>query len=125
MPSLTSRCVPDGPLLARYQSLVGALLYCATHTRPDIAYSVGMLCRAMAFPNAKLLRHAERVLCYLSATRHLGLRYACDQTDLQGYTDSDWATEKSTSGHVFLYNSAAISWGSKCQTSIALSSCEA
>eukprot|EP00965_Chrysotila_dentata_P142141 4699215-Pleurochrysis_carterae.AAC.1 len=35
------------PLLRSYQSLVGALLYCSTQTRPEVAYAVGMLCRAM------------------------------------------------------------------------------
>jgi len=40
-------------------------------------------------------------------------------------SDSDWAVRHSTSGWVFMYNSAAISWGSKKQATIALSSCEA
>ena len=40
----------DSEEVRAYQSLVGALLYAATNTRPDIAYSVGMLCRAMAKP---------------------------------------------------------------------------
>jgi hypothetical protein len=123
--TLTSRDIPEADLLKQYQSLVGSLIYCATHTRPDVAYSVGMLCRAMAFPNLKLLRHAERVLCYLIATRRLGLRYVADQRDVLGSTDSDWSVDRSTSGQVFRYCQAAISWGSKRQTSIALSSCEA
>ena len=84
-----------------------------------------MLCRAMAFPNACLLRHAERVLCYLVRTRDLGLRYETDQTDVRGASDSDWDVQRSTSGQTFMYNSAAISWGSKRQPSTALSSCEA
>ena len=44
---------------------------------------------------------------------------------LEGYSDSDWATKHSTSGHVFLFGRAAIQWGSKKQGSVALSSCEA
>ena len=58
-----------------YQSLVGALLYCATNTQPDVAYSVGMLCRAMQRPTADMFSEAERVLCYLHRTRELGLRF--------------------------------------------------
>ena len=49
----------DPVLLKRYQSLVGALLYCATNTRPDVAFSVGMLCRAMSRPTPALMSAAE------------------------------------------------------------------
>jgi hypothetical protein len=40
----------DPEFVRSYQSLVGALLYVATCTRPDVAYSVSMLCRAMIKP---------------------------------------------------------------------------
>ena len=123
--ALESTSEIDPPLLQRYQSLVGALLYCATNTRPDIAFSVGMLCRAMGKPTPALMEAAERVLAYLYRNKHIGLRYAADEKPLYGMTDSDWAVRHSTSGWVFLFSSAAISWGSKRQVSVALSSCEA
>ena len=47
------------------------------------------------------------------------------QRDLYGMSDANWATRHSTSGRVFVLNKAAISWGSKKQDSVALSSCEA
>ena len=67
----------------------------------------------------------RRVLGYLFRTKHLGLRYEASERALHGYTDSDWATQHSTSGWVFLLNQAAVSWGSRKQKSVALSSCEA
>ena len=108
-----------------YQSLVGALLYAAINTRPEVAYAVGMLCRAMAKPTPELHAAAKRVLGYLYRTREIGLRYQANDKPLFGMTDSDWAVKHSTSGFVFIYNSAAITWGSKEQTSVALSSFEA
>eukprot|EP00965_Chrysotila_dentata_P217943 6190314-Pleurochrysis_carterae.AAC.1 len=117
---------PDAALRTAYQSLVGALLYCSTQTRPDIAYAVGMLCRTMSCPTLDMLNAAKRVLCYLSHHRSVGLRYArVDNQPLTGFSDSDWATRHSTSGHVFLYGKAAITWSSKKQPTVALSSCEA
>ena len=65
------------------------------------------------------------VLCYLHKHRSIGLRYEHTGSSLRGYADSDWAVRRSTSGHVFLQNSAAISWSSKRQPCVALSSCEA
>ena len=103
----------DSDLLKRYQSLVGALLYCATNTRPDVAYAVALLCRAMGKPTPELYVAATRVLRYLHRTRDLGLTYEASPRDLHGYTDSDWAVKHSTSGWVFMMNQAAISWGSK------------
>ena len=115
----------DPALHKRYQSLVGALLYCATNTRPDIAFAVGMLCRAMSCPTSELMKAAERVLAYLIRNKNVGLRYAASERPLFGMTDSDWAVRQSTSGWVFILSSAAISWGSKRQPCVALSSCEA
>ena len=115
----------DPALLRRYQALVGALLYCATNTRPDIAYAIAMLCRAMSCPTEELYEAALRVLYYLHRHRELGLRYEGDEIPMHGYTDSDWDVKHSTSGFVFTLHRAAISWGSKKQTSVALSSCEA
>ena len=55
----------DPALASKYKRLVGALLYCATQTRPDVAYPVSMLCRAMSRPTAALMDAALRVLAYL------------------------------------------------------------
>ena len=123
--AVLSKSVPPQDLLRRYQSLVGALLYCSGNTRPDIALAVGQLCRAMAYPTPELYAAAERVLQYLGRHRDVGLTYDRDQSALLGYSDSDWATRHSTSGAVFLYSRAAISWASKKQPCVALSSCEA
>ena len=115
----------DPSLLRRFQGIVGALLYCSTNTRPDIAYSVGQLSRVTARPTTALLADAERVLMYLRTTQDLGLCFQADRRKASGMTDSDWAVRHSTSGWVFQYGSAAISWGSKKQKTVALSSCEA
>ena len=112
-------------LRQRYQSLVGALLYCAGNTRPDVALAVGLLCRAMAKPTEALLEDALRVLGYLYRHRRIGLRYEGDGKPLRGQSDSDWAVRHSTTGWQFTFSAATISWGSKKQTSVALSSCEA
>ena len=115
----------DPTLLKSYQSLVGALLYCSVNTRPDVAYAVGLLCRAMGKPTPALYEAALRVLFYLHHHRRLGLRYGASEFELSGMSDSDWAVRHSTTGFLFTYNLAAISWSSKKQTSVALSSCEA
>ena len=116
----------DPKLKERFQSIVGALNYCVSNTRPDVAYAVGQLCRVvLARPTPELLTCAERVQCYLYRTRQIGLCYVADQKPLAGMSDSNWATKHSTSGWVFRFCTAAVSWGSKKQKSVALSSCEA
>ena len=79
----------------------------------------------MSRPTPELYADAQRVLRYLYRTRDIGLRYQRDGLPLRGMTDSDWATRHSTTGFVFKYMSAAISWSSRKQASVALSSCEA
>jgi len=57
--------------------------------------------------------------------RDLGLCYASGHSELQAFTDSDWATRRSTSGNTIQWQGCTIEWASTQQTSVALSSCEA
>ena len=79
----------------------------------------------MSRPTPALYAAAERILYYLHRHRTIGIRYQKSDARLHGFTDSDWAVRRSTSGHVFLMCNAAISWSSKRQPTVALSSCEA
>jgi hypothetical protein len=123
--ALADDSVRDIADVRAYQSIVGALLYCATHTRPDVAYAVGMLCRCMSMPSPLMLASAQRVLHYLYRTRHLGLRYTASEKKLFGMSDADWAVKHSTMGYAFMLSEATISWASKKQDSVALSTTEA
>ena len=79
----------------------------------------------MSKPTPDLLEAALRVLSYLYRHRAVGLRYEAEGRPLHGQSDSDWGVKHFISGWVFKYQSACISWGSKKQSSVALSSCEA
>lgn len=112
-----------------YQKLIGALLYVATHTRPDIAASVSILSQRVKQPSESDWIEAKRVVRYLKGTKNLRLRLGRNSNGLVVYADADWAEDttdrKSLSGYMFLYNGAAIAWSCKKQSSTASSSCEA
>jgi hypothetical protein len=112
-----------------YARIVGHLMYAMLGSRPDIAFPVSVLSRFMAKPTQTHISAAKRVLRYLKATLNYELVYEGSLESLVGYTDSDWAgdtdTRRSTAGYVFNLGSGAISWQSKRQSAVALSSCEA
>jgi transposase InsO family protein len=114
-----------------YSALVGALLYLANCTRPDLAYAVNQLARFMSNPRRVHWLAALRVLRYVRATVTYELRYIREEETftLQGFSDSDWggdtATRRSTAGYVFICAYAAISWKSTLQKTVAISTCEA
>jgi hypothetical protein len=56
-----------------FREVVGSLLYLATHTHPDISFTVGMLGRAMAAPSAQGVVAVKRLIRYLAGTRDYGL----------------------------------------------------
>ena len=127
------RLQKEGDLLpddakAVYQEMLGALLYLATCTRPDITFAVGRLSRYAAAPTTAHLAAAKTVLRYLKGTTALALEYGKD-AHLQGYSDADFAADvdsrRSTTGYLFLRNGAAISWLSKIQPTVAASTTEA
>ena len=112
-----------------YRQLVGSLNY-LTLTRPDIAYSVGLVSRFMSKPQQTHLKVARRILRYIKGTLNLGLFYDANSNfTLQGFTDSDLGGDpndgKSTCGYCFFVGSGAISWKSKKDTSVSLCSTEA
>lgn len=79
----------------------------------------------MGSPTNLLFDAALRVLAYLGRHKAVGLRYEPDDTPLVGMSDSSWEVRHSTSGYTFQMNKCTISWASKKQPTIALSSCEA
>ena len=113
-----------------YQSLVGALMWIGTHTRPEICFGVSALCRHMIEPRVDDWRAAKHILKYLAGTATLGLRYDMSDGDLtlRGYSDASWggsmSVRKSTTGLCFQLGRATVSWSSKQQSITALSSAE-
>jgi len=124
---------PSASEKASYRVMVGSLLYLACWTRPDISFAVSELSRFVADPGQNHMLSTKRVLRYLRGTKDLGLQYTRPTGSLAnrlyGYVDSDWAgcadTRKSTTGYVLMLNGAVISWKSKRQNVVALSSAEA
>ena len=113
---------------SKYPSLVGSLLHLANCTRPDISHLVGALARHFQTAQTSHWAAALNLLRYLSGTTDLALVYGT-QSGLQGYTDADYGgdkiTRRSTTGVVFLLHGAAISWQSKLQPTVSLSTTEA
>lgn len=112
-----------------YMKMVGSLMY-LTATRPDLMYGVSLISRFMSCPTESHWLAAKRILRYLKGTTELGIFYKKgDNSNLVAYTDSDFAGDlddrRSTSGFVFLLGSAAVSWSSKKQPIVTLSTTEA
>ncbi len=124
--------VDEGDLMedtTMYIRMVGSLIY-MTITRPDLNYAVGVVSRFMQTPQKPHLDAVRRILRYIKHTLQCGIFYeAKSQLQVHGYTDVDWADnvsdKRSTSGFMFSFGSGAISWSSKKQPTIALSSTEA
>jgi transposase InsO family protein len=112
-----------------YASAVGSLMYAMVCTRPDIAFAVGTVSRYMSNPGKEHWDAVKWILRYLKGTPNVCLRYGVGKPLLEGFTDSDMSgdadSSRSTSGYVMTYSGGAVSWQSRLQKVVALSTTEA
>jgi hypothetical protein len=113
-----------------YRNAIGSLLYCSTWTRPDIAYSVNSLSRFVENPAPAHWTALKRVIRYLKGTRDECLSFnSGSELELVGYCDSDWSgntdSRRSQTGYIFFLAGGAITWKTKLQPTVALSTAEA
>ncbi|KPJ16606.1 Retrovirus-related Pol polyprotein from transposon TNT 1-94 [Papilio machaon] len=112
-----------------YQELVGSLMYLAVCTRPDVAFAISYLSQFNSCYGEQHWQTLKRVLRYLKGTKSLGLVFKQSGRYLEGFVDADHAGDitdrKSYSGYIFKFGSAPVSWESRKQTVVALSSAEA
>ncbi|XP_039127020.1 secreted RxLR effector protein 161-like [Dioscorea cayenensis subsp. rotundata] len=109
--------------------MIGSLLY-LTASRLDISFSVGVCARYQATPKESHLKAVKRIIRYVHGTTEYGIWYSKDSNShIVGYSDAYWAgnidDRKSTSGGCFYLGNNLVTWYSKKQSSISLSTAEA
>lgn len=114
-----------------YRELVGSLLYLTNKTRPDIQFAVNLCSRKIDKPTDGDVTNAKHILRYLGGKESEGVCYKrkSDCKRLVAFCDSDFAgdpiSRKSTTGYIIYYCNGPISWTSRKQPIVSLSSTEA
>ena len=112
-----------------YKAAVGCLMYAMVATRPDLAFPVSVVSQHMSKYGPMHWAAMKRVMRYLQGTLGLKLQLGGAHATLHGFCDADWAGDeadrRSTTSYVFRLGVGAISWNSKRQPTIALSTTEA
>nr|GEU52062.1 uncharacterized mitochondrial protein AtMg00810-like [Tanacetum cinerariifolium] len=114
---------------SHYRGMIGTLLY-LTASRSDLQFAICMCSRYQAWPTKKHLHAVKRIFRYLRGTVNQGLWYPKDSSvTLTAFADVDHAgcqdTCRSTSGSLQFLGDRLISWSSKREKSVALSSTKA
>ena len=113
----------------KFRETIGMLMYISTFTRPDITAAVHLLSRKSENPSQYDWQAAKRIVGYLKGTQDEKLRIESKGDHIKMYVDADWGQDKesrkSTSGFTVFFGNSCVSWKSKKQTSVALSTCEA
>jgi hypothetical protein len=113
-----------------YRAVLGSVMWGQLATRPDLSFTVSLLARFQSNPGIDHWNALMHVIGYIKNTMDYGLTYYRD-SDLSpvAYVDADYGgckdTRRSTSGYVFIMAGGAVTWSSKRQTTVALSTVEA
>ncbi|XP_075492611.1 LOW QUALITY PROTEIN: zinc finger protein GAI-ASSOCIATED FACTOR 1-like [Primulina tabacum] len=112
-----------------YASAVGSLMYAMVCTRPDLAHSVGVVSRFLSKSGKEHWAAVKWIFRYLRGTSKHRLSFGGSRLELVGYTNADMAgdvdSRKSTSGYLITFAGGAVSWQSKLQKCVTLSTTEA
>jgi hypothetical protein len=114
-----------------YCAIIGKCMYLSNCTRPDISFAVRELAKFMSNYGSKHYEAAKHLLCYLQGTCGHGIIYGnspCPSPIFQSFAGSDWAmseSHKSVSGYIIECTNGPLTWSSKQQVIVALSSCKA
>ena len=111
-----------------YQEGIGHVLWPVMISRPDALTATGILAQFVQNPGTAHWKALKRLIGYLYTTRDYWLTFGGDGATLEGYSDADWASQPhrhSISGYAFLMGRGAVTWSSKKQSVVALSSTEA
>lgn len=116
-----------------YREAVGCLMHLAVVSRPEIMFAVSLVSRFLTCYNNTHWNAVKKIFKYLKDTKNYGLYYTATSSsqplDVIGYSDADYAndldTRRSFTGYVFIKNSAAVTWSSQRQQTVALSTTEA
>jgi hypothetical protein len=112
-----------------YKQAVGSLMYAMIGTRPDLAYPQSVVSQFMANPGPMHWMAVKRIMRYLKGTLDVELCLGGKDLELFGYCDADWGgnahDRRSTTGYAFQVGKGVVSWNSKRQPTIALSTTEA
>ena len=108
-----------------YSLAVRSLMYAMVCTQPDIAHAVGVVSRFMVNPGKDHWEAVKWVFRYLRGSSKLFLTFGDFKPVLEGYVDANWAGDlngrKSTSRYLFTFAGRAVSWQSRLQKYVALS----
>lgn len=107
-----------------YCEATGSLMWAAQGTRPDIAFAVSILSRFSSNPGPAHWEAVKRVFRYLIGTADMKLEYGGMEKELEGYGDADGSMQenrRAVSGYAFLVDGGAVSWNSKQQEIVSLS----
>lgn len=112
-----------------FRELIGSLMYLMLGTRPDLCYAIGSLSQFSENHNMEHWTSCKKILRYIQKTNEFCLVYQkSENPSIHVYSDASWGNteeRKSISGFATFYGNCLLSWSSRKQTSVALSSTEA
>ena len=126
-----------------YREAVGSLMYAASTFRPNIAFAVGQVSQHSNDPDKSHCEAVKRIIAYLAGTPQHGIQLGSKERSteglvgfdgqsagqLNGFVDSDYAGNinnfRSTTGYIFNFKGGPISWGSRQQKNVTVSTTEA